>query len=150
MPTLRDLDPAVQSIFDAMVAYMAATYTGMTCTVNFDGMGTRETVNCTQPNNDNWQYVQYTTGDKVAIAPLTASLGPAATQQFTASATDASGNPIATPSFVWTVQPGGLGTIDATGLYTAPAAIAAASTDTVKCQLTGQNSWATVTVGLHP
>jgi hypothetical protein len=80
---------------------------------------------------------------------MSASLGPGETQQFTATATDASGNPIAGPSFTWALQGGSQGAVDANGLYTAPAAIAAAAFDTLTCTLDGQNSWASVTVQLH-
>jgi hypothetical protein len=144
------IDPQIQKIFDDMTAYMGTTYTGMTTTVNFDGQGTRETVVCNYPNSiNNWQYVQYNQGIRVSITPITASLGPGQLQQFTATATNPDGTTVPSPSFVWTVVTGGLGTISPTGLYTAPATISAGSTDTIRCALSGSNSWATVSVTLH-
>lgn len=143
-------DPALDAIFAAMVQYMGTSYITMACTVAFDGAGQRNTVNCTSPNGrDNWQYQQYFVGTQTMIAPTTASLGPGQTQQFSAQAVDASGNPVASPSFTWSLQPGAVGTVSATGLYTAPASITAAASDILRCSLDGANSWAQVTVNLR-
>ncbi len=55
----------------------------------------------------------------VAIAPATATVQRAATQQFTAAVSDQFGATLAGQSITWSVAPATLGTIDATGLFTA-------------------------------
>ena len=150
MPTAKPqaVDPGIQAIWDAMNAYMGTTYMTCNATVTFDGAGERDTINCTAANNDNWQYVTYQNGGKVAVSPTTASLGPGQTQQFSATAQNQDGSAVPSHAFTWTVTGGG--TIDATGLFTAPASIPTAVTAIVKCALNGSNSWSTVTVNLHP
>jgi hypothetical protein len=63
----------------------------------------------------------------ISVSPTTASLRAGQTQQFTATTTN---------SFyggaTWSLTPAGVGTISATGVYTAPMPIAANSTVTVK------------------
>ena len=54
----------------------------------------------------------------VVVSPASASIAPSATQQFTATARDQfAANLAAQPAFTWSVT--GLGTVDASGLYTA-------------------------------
>ena len=55
----------------------------------------------------------------IIVTPGTATVPDGATQQFSATATDQFGQPLATqPSFTWSVDAGGVGgTIGATGLY---------------------------------
>jgi hypothetical protein len=61
----------------------------------------------------------------VAVSPSGVTLTPGQTQQFTAVVTGSSNQAV-----VWSLTPG-LGTIGATGLYTAPATIASTTTVTV-------------------
>jgi beta-glucanase (GH16 family)/regulation of enolase protein 1 (concanavalin A-like superfamily) len=61
----------------------------------------------------------------LAITPTAATVGVDGTQQFTASGTDQYGQ-IVTASPTWSVTSGG-GTINATGLYTAPATVGTGS-----------------------
>jgi hypothetical protein len=144
--TFKDPSP----VFDALDTYISGTaYTSSNASATVDGSGTMHTMNCQDPSGNSFTYTERTAGTRVSVAPLSASLGPGQTQQFTATAADASGNPIASPTFTWTVASGGLGTVDATGLYTAPATIAAGATDMVTATLAGQQAWATVTVALH-
>jgi hypothetical protein len=57
----------------------------------------------------------------VTVTPATSTLAPNAAQQFTATAFDQFGNPLATPpSFTWSLDPLSAGTINQNGLYTAP------------------------------
>ncbi|HTS62244.1 MAG TPA: Ig-like domain-containing protein [Candidatus Acidoferrales bacterium] len=81
----------------------------------------------------------------ISISPTSASLTPAATQQFTANVTNASTNAV-----IWSISPQ-TGTIDQTGLYTAPAIITASSrvTVTVTSVADGSKS-ASATVTLNP
>ena len=146
------LDPALQAIFTDMATFMSANgYASMNCTTSVTSAGTTQTAQCGSPGStDTWTYTQFSAGPKVTVAPMSASLGPAATQQFVATATDGDGNAIATPTFKWSITAGGQGTIDSNGLYTAPATVTANATDTCKCQLDGSQSFTQFTVSLHP
>ena len=62
----------------------------------------------------------------VAVSPTSATLNAGQTQQFSATISN-TGNTVAN----WTISPSGLGTIDQTGLYTAPATISTQQTVTV-------------------
>jgi RHS repeat-associated protein len=62
----------------------------------------------------------------VTVTPPSATLYGGQTQQFTASVANSSNQTV-----VWTIIPAGVGTIDATGLYTAPATISTQQTVTV-------------------
>jgi hypothetical protein len=55
----------------------------------------------------------------VALTPLSATIKVGQTQQFTASATDASGNSVKQAQFTWHNSFGGVASIDANGLATA-------------------------------
>ena len=82
----------------------------------------------------------------VTISPTTATLSPGQTQQFSASLTN-TGNTAVT----WSISPSGVGTISASGLYTAPATVATQLTVTITAtsQADGTKS-ASVTVSLSP
>jgi uncharacterized protein YjdB len=54
----------------------------------------------------------------VTISPLTATIAVGQTQQFTASAKDASGNSVSQAQFTWTNSFGGVASINASGLAT--------------------------------
>lgn len=62
----------------------------------------------------------------VAVSPATASLYGSQTQQFTATVSNASNTAV-----TWSITPA-VGTVSATGLYTAPASVSAQQTITVK------------------
>jgi hypothetical protein len=67
----------------------------------------------------------------VAISPASAFVDDGAQQQFTAIADDQFGNPLVNqPSIAWSVATGSHGTIDSTGMYTAPSV--GSGTDTVQ------------------
>jgi uncharacterized protein YjdB len=55
----------------------------------------------------------------VTLTPLSATIKVGQTQQFTASATDASGNAVSQAQFTWHNSFGGVASIDANGLATA-------------------------------
>ncbi len=58
----------------------------------------------------------------IAITPAPASVAANGTQQFSASGKDQFGNVLSSqPAFTWSLQAGSVGSINATGLYTAPA-----------------------------
>lgn len=61
----------------------------------------------------------------ITVTPNPATVSTSATQRFTATARDANGNvTTASPAVAWTVRPGGAGgTINSSGVYTAPAAV---------------------------
>src|SRR5208282_5881464 len=62
----------------------------------------------------------------VSVSPATATLHGGQTQQFTASVTNTSNTAV-----TWTISPAGTGTINSSGLYTAPATISTQQTVTV-------------------
>jgi len=75
-------------------------------------------------NNQSSPTTFYTVGAEnaasIIISPLSAGVYSTQTQQFTATLIGYCGAPA-----VWTLSPGGFGNIDSSGLYTAPASIAA-------------------------
>jgi acid phosphatase type 7 len=80
----------------------------------------------------------------VTISPTSANLALNATQQFTASAKDQFNAVLSTqPSFTWTRDSGGVGTVSATGLYSAGAT---AGTATVRATSGLKSGTASVTV----
>ena len=71
----------------------------------------------------------------IIVLPTTATLGPGQTQQFTATIYYTS------TSVIWSVDGGSAnGTIDQTGLYTAPATITQNSTAVVRASLSNNTS----------
>lgn len=149
-PRGLSVDPALQAIFDAMTAFMGSEFTSMNCTLSQTSTGTNETCNLVDVTGETTSVTHFTPGPKVTVTPAGANLGPGGTQQFTASAANPDGSPIATPGFVWSVVAGSQGTIDANGLYTAPASISASTSASCKCQLTGSQAAMMFTVTLHP
>lgn len=147
---LRDVDPEIKAIFDAMLAYMGTEYPTCNCFANYDGMGTNMGINCTDTTGNRWSYTEYQQGVRVTITPTGASLGPGQQQQFTATATNPDGTAVAGATFTWSLQPGAAGSVSSAGLYVAPASIAINGSESLRCQLTGGNSWATMAVSLHP
>jgi hypothetical protein len=75
------------------------------------------------------------------VSPSSATVADSATQQFTASGTDQFGNGM-TPSVTWSV--GGPGTVNSSGLYTAPST--GSGSATVTASSGSLNASATVTV----
>jgi len=68
------------------------------------------------------------TATTINVGPSAASVANGLTQQFTASALDQFGAALTTPAIAWSVDAGGLGTVNGSGLYTAPATGAGAAT----------------------
>jgi hypothetical protein len=64
----------------------------------------------------------------VNVTPSSVTLGASQTQQFTAAVANVSNGNMAV---TWTVAPSGVGAVDSTGLYTAPASIASTQTVSV-------------------
>lgn len=148
-------DPEVQAIFDAMTNFMGNEYNSTAATTTMDGTGTGQSINCVAVDGGKWNYYEFSPGVKVSVSPPTASLGPGGTQQFAASAKNPDGTPVASPTFVWSTITGTSGTspqgsIDANGLYTAPATIAFNASDSLKCALGGTQAYVTFMVSLHP
>jgi hypothetical protein len=73
----------------------------------------------------------------IGVSPAAAALNENATQQFTATAYDQFGNALTTqPSFTWALASGG-GSVDASGLYTAPDNTGSASIRATSGSLSG-------------
>src|SRR5262245_7054824 len=147
-PLPRISDPKVQAVWDALLDLMGSTYINAFASGNFDGTGTTMTMNCTDAQNNRWSYTEFTAGIRVTISPTNVSLGPGETQQFVASATNPDGTPVAAPAITWSVI-NGHGTISATGLYTAPATVPAATSETIRAAITGGTSWTSTSVSLR-
>ena len=85
----------------------------------------------------------------VAVSPATVTLSDGASQQFSATANDQFGRPLDTqPSFTWTETPNSVGSVSATGLYTAPSS--GSDTATVQASASGFTGTAAVTVVAPP
>jgi hypothetical protein len=144
------VDPGIQQIWTDMLTFMGTDYGTCYASITMSGNGQTQTINCTDQTGGNFEYREFVAGIKVTITPPTANLGPGETQQFTATATNPDGSQVANPVYTWAMISGSLGTVDATGLYTAPATIAANATSSLKCSLNGSQSYASVMVSLHP
>ena len=97
------------------------------------------------PRARNDGYVAPATGTVagVAVSPSSATVAPGASQQFTAAATDAAGNPVST-AFAWSSSDASVVTVSAAGLATG----VAAGTATVRATASnGVYGEATLTVG---
>jgi RHS repeat-associated protein len=70
-------------------------------------------------------FYQISGENALSISPATATLYPSQTQQFSAV------EGVTCPALIWTVSPAAMGTVSATGLYTAPANIPAQQTVTI-------------------
>ena len=96
------------------------------------------------------EYVTVSVGVGISVSPSTASVAPNATQQFTATVTGTTNTAAS-----WSVDgtPGGnssIGTIDATGLYTAPSTLGTHSITATSAADTTKSANATVTVQNPP
>jgi len=81
----------------------------------------------------------------MSLSPSSANLEPGQTQQFTASVTGTTNTAV-----TWSLSPA-VGTIDSTGLYTAPASVTSAQTVTVTAQsAAAPTTKASATVSLLP
>src|SRR5262249_33442573 len=82
----------------------------------------------------------------VQVGPATATVPDGTTKQFSATALDQFGNPLATqPGFTWSIDAGGLGTVNGTGLYTAPATGVGSATVRASSGTTSASSAVTIT-----
>jgi hypothetical protein len=155
-PTLTTGDiTQITAITDAMLALMGTTYVSCNASVttgSTPGMpgvpsGNASSVTVRDKYGSGYTVNQQTAGVVVAVTPTTASLGPGETQQFTASVTQSG---VAVPGAVveWRVTQGS-GTIAPDGLYTAPAAITAATFDVLLCTDPASGSSCSLTVSLH-
>lgn len=141
-----------QPVFDALDEFVKGTpYTSANASVLLDGAGTSHTMNCQDAAGNSISYTERTAGIRVTVTPMSVSLGPGQSQQFSATAINPDGSEVPAASFTWTLASGGaMGDVTPSGLYTAPAAIVSPASDSLRCTLTGQPAWATVVVGLHP
>jgi hypothetical protein len=89
------------------------------------------------------------TQTSIGVTPSSVSLGDGATQPFTASALDQFGMAMATqPSFTWSIDSGGVGTVSASGLYTAPSS--GIGSATVRATAGSMSGTASVSVATAP
>ncbi|HUE25123.1 MAG TPA: Ig-like domain-containing protein, partial [Bryobacteraceae bacterium] len=82
------------------------------------------------------------------VTPSSVTLGASQTQQFAAAVANVSNGNMAV---TWTVAPSGVGAVDSTGPYTAPAAISGTETISVTATSVANRSMtASATVTLAP
>jgi hypothetical protein len=142
----------IEAIFAALDTFITETgYTATTATVNLDGGGSSHSLTANDRAGNSETYTNRVAGVRVAITPTGTTLHNIEWVQFTAAAFNADGSAVAGATFTWSLGQGALGTLDvATGIYTAPAAIATPSTDIVNATLVGGQSWASASVQLMP
>src|SRR5262249_29545272 len=119
--------------------YAAGAYTFQVTITDSGGLSVTSSVNVTvtQPQT------------RVGVSPASVALGPGGTKQFTASSLDQFSRAMATqPSFTWSIDSGGIGTVSSTGLYTAPPT--GSGTATVRATTGSMSGTASVTVTTIP
>ena len=121
----------VHALFDQMMTLMGDQWITANAYANVEPGG--GATNCSAVFSDalsnQVEYRERLAGYRVSIDPPGASLGAGETQQFTASVMQPDGAPSAGATVTWTMS--GAGSINAQGLYTAPASVAAASQDQI-------------------
>lgn len=126
-------------------------YNSCNASETYDGGGKNQTIIAYDPFGVKVNYALYTPGQRIVISPPSANLGPGGSQQFTAVAQNPDGTPVTpAPTFVWSIIPGAVGSIDTNGLYRAPSSIPTNATDSCKCAAQGTQAYAVFTVSLHP
>jgi len=150
-PVLSSLDPKVQAIFDALDAYIQGTsWANATASVMLTGSQTTHTITTADRTNSNGvSYTERIAGVRVTIDPMSVTLSPGQSQQFTAAAYNPDGS-AASGTFTWTLTQGAPGTLDANGLYTAPASLAGPASAQVNAAFSDGQAWASATVALQP
>lgn len=149
MITLLSVPPEIQTVFDGLRAILATNpdFVNVNAYASVDANGNNVGVNITDKYGSSKQYSERATTGKVFLDPMSASAGPGQTVQFAATTLDATGT--AVPATVtWTLQAGALGTVSATGLYTAPATITGPAADYVTAK-DAANASATASIQLH-
>ncbi len=144
------VSPNIQAVFDALKTVLAEdpNYTNVNSFTSKDSGGNNSSITITDKYGSNSTYSERITTGRVFLDPTSASLGPAETITFAATTLDTNGT--AVPATVtWSLQAGALGTVDAAGLYTAPATITAASIDSLTAT-DAANASATASISLHP
>jgi Bacterial Ig-like domain (group 2) len=151
LPKPKDIDPTIQAIFDAMFNLMQAKGVP-TCNAwaNQTGNGMGYGVSITGFDGAQVSYSYFTPGSRVVITPPNATVGPGATMQFSATATDANGGDLPGATFTWRMAAGSPGMVDATGLYTAPATITTQTSAMLTAALSDNSAWATASIALMP
>jgi hypothetical protein len=125
--------PEIEALFAAIRAFMeAGGWSNLNAYGQQGGGASTCGISVTDPNGNSYNYSETKAGPKVSITPPGATLAPGATQQFTAAVVDGNGAAVPGAVVVWTVS--GTGSIDQTGLYTAPAAAGTHDTVTAKYQ----------------
>ena len=150
-PGFREtVDPQIKAIFDAIEAYMAThSLPSVNCSAAQSGAGISESLSATEMDGDSYTLQFFTKGVTITITPASVSLGPAGTQQFMAAATNPDGTAVASAAFTWALT-AGPGTLDASGLYTAPATVPQATNATIKATLVGGQAWTQAILTVHP
>lgn len=142
--------PELAAVFEAMLTFMGADYSAANASVSKDGQATTSSMTATDANfsQNQFTYTQRIYGNRVQVTPAGATALAGATVQFAATVVGPDGVTVPGAAIVWSLHPGAIGTIDQSGLYTAPATIPVTTVDTVRA--TAGESWTTVTVSMQP
>jgi hypothetical protein len=150
MINVFSVSPTIQAVFDALKAVLAEdpNYTNVNSFASKDAGGTGQSITITDKYGSTATYSERITTGRVFLDPTSASLGPGETQTFAATTLDGNGAPV--PATVtWSLQAGALGSVDAAGVYTAPATITATSLESLTAKDAADAS-ATASISLHP
>ena len=112
-------------------------------TYNFQVTADNPAAGATFATVSNLTFVVNSVATAVTVSPTTANLTSGQTRSFTASAVDQFNNSFA-PSVIWSVDAGSVGTVNASGLYTAP--LSPVGTATVRATSGSVSGTAAVTV----
>jgi hypothetical protein len=117
---------------------------------SIDTTATNCGINATDTTNNTFTYTERITGARISLSPVSAVLGPGATQQFTPTVLDSGGNP-APGQVTYTLTDSTLGdSVTAGGLYTAPAVIAADEIQQLVATFVPDGAKVSATIVLHP
>ena len=140
----------IRKLFDELLLFMGDTYVNSNVFATIDSSGTNCGVNATDKLGNTFTYNERITGPRISLAPAGAALGPGETQQFTATVTNSDGSAVPTPNVQWYLSDPTVGSVDATGLYTAPAVIAGDLQNLLHAKYVDGGSQVTATIILHP
>jgi hypothetical protein len=139
----------ISKLFEEPIDLMAQRWTSANVYATIEPSAIQCGVTCSDSTRNQFTYTQRITGPRVSLDPPAADLAKGQTQQFTATVVNPDGSPIAGATVVWTLAEGARGTVDAGGLYTAPAELAANSTEYLTATHQERGSFAAATISLH-
>jgi hypothetical protein len=139
----------IWALFQELIDLMGDRWTSANVYATVEASAIQCGVTCSDIAGNQVTYTQRILGPRVSLSPPGANLAGGETQQFTAAVLNPDGSPIAGAGVAWKLSEGALGTVDANGLYAAPARVAGPSTEYLTATYQESGSFATATVSLH-